>query len=302
MRTLFEELSRIPDLDPNVHLALIEATRIRADNVYTYMVEDKKDFASLIDHLPVVIPPFETTWIEFDMTEQNQRVTAGYLLVRERIGEDTVLHLPKRVVQSGAVWAVYAQAFMRGGSVETILSDGSTTLIHLEDGKAPFSFLLSLRADGTIIGDQSGILVSFAPQYEATLRAKHLFEISSITEREVFSVALFGLSLLNCKNVSLEEVQPSLVRKHRNRHSQPAVSYHVLKIKPMVVHRHGSGDWVGGSSPSLHIRRGHFKDYRKGAGLFGKIHGIYWWESEVVGRRSSGIIDKDYELIPKANA
>jgi hypothetical protein len=300
MKTLFEELSHIPepDLDPNVRASLNTAARIRANNVYAYMAEDKKDFASLIEHLPIVIPPFPTTWIEFDLSDQNDKATAGYLLIREKIGEETTLQLPKKVRESGATWAVYAQAFTRGGTVQMPLSDGSTTFIHLENGKSPFSFLLSLHEDGTIIGDQNGILISFAPQYEAALRQNNYYDLSRIAELEIFSVALFALSLLSCKNVTLEAVDPPATLKHRNRHVQPAISYHVLKIRPMSTHTRGGGQWIGGGSPSLHIRRGHFKDYREGEGLFGRVHGIYWWESAVVGRAGS-VVEKDYEIDPK---
>jgi hypothetical protein len=34
----------------------------------------------------------------------------------------------------------------------------------------------------------------------------------------------------------------------------------------------------GGLPRALHIMRGHFKDYREGRGLFGKVHGMWWWD------------------------
>ncbi len=38
---------------------------------------------------------------------------------------------------------------------------------------------------------------------------------------------------------------------------------------------------TGGLKRALHIMRGHFKDYREGRGLFGKVHGMWWWDFRV---------------------
>jgi len=295
MKTLFEELSHIPDLDPNLRAALNETTRVRADNVYTYMAEDKKDFRAVVEHLPVVIPPFPVTWIEYDLSDQDLKATVGYLIIREKTAEQMILKIPARMITQDSVWTVYAQAFSRGGNVETVLSNGTKTLVHIENGRAPVSFLFTLRENGTIIGDQTGVNVSFSPDYGTALKRNNFFDKSIVAEREIFAVALFALSLLNCKNVTLEAVTPPAMIKHRNRHAQPAVSYHVLKIRPMSVHTRGGGEWHGSGSPSIHIRRGHFKDYREGKGLFGKINGVFWWESEVVGRGPTRV-DKEYEI------
>ncbi len=46
----------------------------------------------------------------------------------------------------------------------------------------------------------------------------------------------------------------------------------------------------------MHIVRGHFKDYRNGGGLFGKLKGLYWWDMHVAGDISNGQIVKDYSI------
>ena len=295
MKTLYEELLKLPILEQNIAHSLNSATRVRANNVYHYMEEDKKDFNLLTEHLPVVIPPFPVMWIEFDVGSIN---TTGYLLIREKIGQENILKLPRSILMSNGVWALYAQMFSRSGEVLVKLPDGTSTKIHLENGKAPVSFLLTLRSDGTIIDEKSGISISFAKNYEATLKSAGIFDDSIVAEKTIFSVVLFSLSLMNCKNVKLENIDPPTTIKHRNRHARPAISYHVLKIRPMSIHTRGGGEWKGSPGKlSIHIRRGHFKDYRTGPGLFGKYHDIYWWESEVVGRGSTQV-DKEYDIYP----
>lgn len=49
-----------------------------------------------------------------------------------------------------------------------------------------------------------------------------------------------------------------------------------------------------GIKRALHIARGHFSDYREGRGLFGKHHGIYWWDPQLRGSVSEGYAPKDY--------
>jgi len=110
---------------------------------------------------------------------------------------------------------------------------------------------------------------------------------------------LFSISLMNCKNVSL--IEPNESKKladKRERKSKPAYRYHVLKVNPMSSHNKTDNLHQPRSEPyqSLHICRGHFKDYRE-KGLFGKYQGIYWWDSHLRGDMSMGIVDKDYELV-----
>ena len=48
----------------------------------------------------------------------------------------------------------------------------------------------------------------------------------------------------------------------------------------------------------MHICRGHFKDFREGTGLFGKLKGMYWWNQQLRGAPEFGVCDKDYQIEP----
>lgn len=110
---------------------------------------------------------------------------------------------------------------------------------------------------------------------------------------------LLAVSFMNCKNVSLviHEPPPKLSRAHQKRHGKPLVRFHTLDIQPMreILRTEGRAEEVG-LKRSLHLCRGHFKDYREG-GLFGKHHGLYWWEPHVRGSLSEGIVAKDYRVL-----
>ena len=50
-----------------------------------------------------------------------------------------------------------------------------------------------------------------------------------------------------------------------------------------------------GVRQAIHLCRGHFKDYhyRSGRGLFGRTHGLYWWDMQVRGMRRPGQSRRD---------
>jgi hypothetical protein len=111
--------------------------------------------------------------------------------------------------------------------------------------------------------------------------------------------AIFGLSLMNCKNVDLREVGPpqKLSRKHQRQRGVPLTSYYVLDIKPMrrVLDTEGEAQ-TKGLAHALHICRGHFKTFTEDAPLFGKRVGTYWWEAQVRGKAEEGVVEKDYRV------
>lgn len=113
--------------------------------------------------------------------------------------------------------------------------------------------------------------------------------------------ALMTLCFLHIRNVSVADVAPNevLSRKYERHFGVPLTTYKVLKVTPMRKWRPDAPARDMGEAhlpKSLHIMRGHFKDYRNGAGLFGKYRDIFWWDSHVRGDESRGVTVKDYEV------
>lgn len=122
---------------------------------------------------------------------------------------------------------------------------------------------------------------------------------------EIAAPALLAVSLMHCKNVTLkkEEPPPEAMQKRRLCDRRPALVHHyTLDIQPMreVLRGEGKSQSVG-LRRALHACRGHFKDYRKGGGLFGRLKGLFWWDSHARGDAAFGAIDKDYRIqLPEA--
>jgi hypothetical protein len=126
----------------------------------------------------------------------------------------------------------------------------------------------------------------------------------AVTRFETFAYhltlpAVFGLSLMNCKNVDIQQVNPpeKLSRKHARQRGVPLTSYYVLDIKPMrrILNSEGEAQ-TKGLRHALHICRGHFKTYTEESPLFGKRTGTYWWAPQVRGKSEEGVVEKDYRV------
>lgn len=106
-------------------------------------------------------------------------------------------------------------------------------------------------------------------------------------------------TLLHCKNVSARRVEvPAKLRSAQAKRGRPSFSYSVLDITPMkrTLQDEGGIGRGGSIQKALHICRGHFKDYRDGAGLFGRYKGLFWWEQALRGSAETGEHAKDYRV------
>jgi hypothetical protein len=114
-------------------------------------------------------------------------------------------------------------------------------------------------------------------------------------------IALTALQFMNCKNVQVLDNAPTRQQRRQAEREgkQPGVTYKTLVIHPTNQKRrvvqHSDGSAIHGVS--LHIVRGHFKDYRIGEGL-GRAHvkGMWWWSPQVRGTSERGKVVKDYSV------
>lgn len=112
-----------------------------------------------------------------------------------------------------------------------------------------------------------------------------------IKELAIFSincVKLF-LSAMNCTNVKRTEHKPddALQKARAKRGKLPLFSYWTLELTGTTNER---GEHQGGthSSPRVHLRRGHPRQY---------VPGKYTWvQACAVGNKSLGMVHKDYRL------
>lgn len=125
---------------------------------------------------------------------------------------------------------------------------------------------------------------------------KHRDEIDGLFS--MVRPALLAICFMHCKNVIVEtqRVDEALQNRTIKRHGIPLTVYKVLNIEPMKTILKAAEHNSTGVKRPLNICRGHFKDYRENSGLFGKVKGLWWWDSHVRGSAEHGVSEHDYNV------
>lgn len=161
-------------------------------------------------------------------------------------------------------------------------------------------YLFPLGSDGCLIRNAAGDTVSVEGLVDMDLPLGPTLEQHLLTRIDSLLLpALFALSLMHCRNVTVRTVDPpaALAKKAARHHGRPLTRYHVLDIAPMREVLDGKGEAKRrGLRHALHLCRGHFKTFTPDAPLFGRHVGQYWWADHARGNKQNGNIDKDYRL------
>lgn len=237
---------------------------------------------------PNVAPPFQCFWMEYDFPRSTWENGA---IVKTLADKDLQVGCSFYVTDApeGSIckWAIMMYPFSSYKPDEIIGGD--------------ICFELGIRQDGIIsqyYKDEPGMIVH-SPNNKGTKREDGAFafenKILGGLAHQVHAFFL-AISFLHCKNVETVERDLYIPRKER-KPKDYFEKYHILKIDRMkrVLSSEGKSE-SSGLKNALHVCRGHFKDFSKGGGLFGKYTGMYWWDSQVRGSKQVGIVNKDYEV------
>lgn len=234
---------------------------------------------------PASVPPFPCTWVEWeDQKDAWYPGREGALVLSYETKDESRegLMLPDGQMIRWALKIIGFREFSESGNPKNKWIEVVFLAAHFLD----FNGETLWHEDGTVRG---GPGLSF----RANPRVGQFWS-------SYMSTILKTFSLCNCKNVRMREEKNAYegrINRIRKAQKKPKMHrYHVLEIRP--VHALSSGGQKGGSvgEYSLHICRGHFKDYRE-HGLFGKEKGVYWWDAHVRGKAENGIVEKDYRVL-----
>jgi hypothetical protein len=158
-------------------------------------------------------------------------------------------------------------------------------------------FTAMVDKHGRFVQNRSSGFLSLSIQHGDNMRAEDRYSLVDGCSSKLFPFWL-ALSFMHCKNVKVTTLeQPRKKKAHKRDDAYRPLVYRTLQIEPMkkVISEEG-GVSHNGMQKALHICRGHFKDYSKGMGLFGKYKGVYWWPDLVRGHSDNGIVAKDYAV------
>jgi len=148
------------------------------------------------------------------------------------------------------------------------------------------------------IGDKPAMIYGVANSVMEKLTSDEQISEATKTVQGLLFPVWLAVSFLHCRNVGLTSREPSGKAKKRHTRKGWSIVWKTLEIhsiKKTISESAGDGT---GLKQRLHICRGHFKDFAEGRGLFGKYHGTYWWADQVRGNRESGVVAKDYRVVP----
>lgn len=276
------------------------AQLVVADNVGRYLETFKKGEYVDVSDFPIVIPPFEYTFVETKFSNK----------WREGVGQEggVLLTLGEPRLPSGEISEEVRSWFMRP-EVKHFLN---AILFTTFRGTRPLVLSNALfpidESGGVVPFDGSG-KIKHAFRWLNPLRdvagnelrgAELLRSHSSILGDTIYP-ALMAISFMHCRNVTVKKETPPLPlsKKHERRTGRPLLRYHVIQIDHMkqVLEREGHAS-TEGLRKALHICRGHFKHYgRDGKGLlFGKHAATVWVPMHTRGNLEEGAVVKDYDV------
>lgn len=159
--------------------------------------------------------------------------------------------------------------------------------INVTEGVASGAMLLLFSRNSAKEWLLSGALNSVSGQLMATkpaIEAAGSNELASSYMRSAFVALGNFFKVLNCSNVDVEEVAPSLAlnKKRQSAGKPPIYTYKVLTIRRGKHYQSLSGT---AESRRVHLVRGHIKRRKSGN---------FWWQPFVRGDRRKGMIAKDY--------
>ena len=239
----------------------------------------------------------------FDTTER-LRLSQEVRLLKEQIGqydslpqelEDAVMNWyenirtpTQEIIEKEHIrWASVAFPFFETRDAGIIFPKMSLSWLAREDGKP------ALPNDKLAVGIMDAKLGEKL-RADETLQAEVLGNIGTF-----LNVPLLTLSFMHCKNVVLKAIEPppKLNKARAKRGNPPLAVYKILEIHPVkrILEREGDIQHSG-LKRALQIRRGHFKDYTRGKGLFGKVRGVFCWDMAIRGAQEAGTILKDYDV------
>lgn len=181
--------------------------------------------------------------------------------------------------------------------------------IHVDGGKLPGNWFVFVDKTGQVLTDEAtklGWLWIRNGRDTQFIMEELPSELRDTLESMVCRhgcIGLTALQFLNCKNVEVLDNPPSRQQRRaaERANQKPPVTYKTLVIHPMSRKRVTvkNPDGSARHGVSLHIVRGHLRDYRQGAGLGrNHAHGLFWCEPHLRGSEEHGRVEKDYEVEP----
>ena len=275
----------------------IEATNVARFFDRSYLADGS--FDSFWTDLKCLVPPYKRFFVEWEKPLIPSATRMGMLFVACKPEEaEGIAHAiigagarstPAKIVEFRqdvrCRWIYIALDFLEFAHK----NDGE----HISGLRGPYHITtMSVAEDGTLLDFWMSHATAQIPKDE------------SMQVGAASLVAWTTLSMLNCANIeTVEHKAPDAFQKARTKSGKkPFVSYHTVRVDLDKTPRQITAPSLPGdvTTPRLHKKRGHMKDYRRGKGLFGRYKGVWFWGDMISGSEEAGVVVSDYEVTAKA--
>lgn len=259
-----------------------------------YLSSNGRDARDVFAFFEEVMPPFPECIFEFesgnreftfrgDEEEPFQFQDAAVVLTTQPLSFEDKSKLDKKLPRHDGCFSV---------CVTWVTSQGGNTMVFDDQ---PLFFI---RRDGSLLKG-NGIMV-------VDSGVEHIQALSEVMMVAIAPV-LFALTLMHCKNVTLDRVTAPLPLSNKKskrrkqieeRRKHPAFERHTVVIRDRKGRVVQAGQRLQGAAKGLHWVRGHFHTYTPDRPLFGnpKLHGRFWVPAHISGLNPERVIESDYLL------
>jgi hypothetical protein len=303
-----------------VHNRVRDAVVFDVSNVYRHLAElseEQRDAVGIAEQ-PKLVPPFKTTWFEWDTRTaqgsdiaefyRHHRITRMAILMHvsdlldhfpsiEEAHASLMETFPKSdygELGTPARWLVHMWEFHHGPGTVTWPDPTLVPMIRtlMLDGNGA-----SLRKPGTDVMIHATQAIG---GYTVADLVKEDPDLAHLN-RHVYLTPAMSLAFLHCKNVTVEDATDARTRQQRRfdeRRGVAPVTFKTLVIDPSMGRKATPAQRRDAHDPvtRLHICRGHFSTYTEEKPLFGKYAGTFWIPAHVRGSAEVGMVGKDYRV------
>lgn len=270
-----------------------------------YWQSEKTDWNLMNGDFPNVAPPYEDFFMQYTIpkgkiyAEEGEVVVEdeehyGFRFIARKMEKDEKYIINGKDVADNVRWLLGFQMYAYIDRYDAVKRDDTKFTLGIDDmGQA-----VPIWGDPT----QPMLIDISNDRKELFLDKEQRMQWVNL----VFSLlhpCLLAISFLHTKNtnvVSSETMRRNMTKSQkrhegRKRGGEPYYEYHVLDIRPLreILRKEGI-EHSDGIAKAAHLRRGHFRDYTEGRGLFGRVKGLFWFDSTFV--KGTGKVDKEYNV------
>ena len=288
--------NKILDALRSKETVLVDANSVSRDLTEALNQQRVTDFA--VHGIPCPKPPFHQMWLECRPEERpyGPAMRSGSLVNRVDV------HPQESPIEAfdrfGSPWPEIAGWKKDFPEFRKIEDQQPSTLVMAQfwHDDAPKRATFFAGAEIYWLDQNGNFLDYLSLLWPPPKSAADISREEKCTRRVFLAWVLHTFARLNCHNVQLVPMKAGMP-SHKHKHRAPSTVWHEIVVEQIQVKTKGNTTPSGEKQElRFHRVRGHYADYTKGAGLFGKYKVRIWVEEHARGNPELGEVVASYTV------